>query len=158
MYKKLFFLIERFKFKLYSFQSFYYSHLFDGCGENLTFWGSCNIKNPQNIKVGNNLSINDNAYINALGGVVIGNDVSISAGSMIISTMLDPESFLTKKNHCNKKIIIGNNVQIGAGSIILGGVILGDNIIIGAGSIVTKSVKSNRIITGNPGKVLRELL
>ena len=55
------------------------------------------------------------------------------------------------------KIKIGNNVYIGNSSIILPGVTVGDNVIIGAGSVVTKSIPSNSIVGGNPGKIIGDI-
>ncbi len=108
------------------------SYLFQSCGKNFFIWGKCNIKNPHKIKIGNNVSLNDGCYLNGLGEIEIGNDVAISANSIIVSTSLDPNTLKYKKEHINKKIFIGNNVQIGAGAIILSGVTVGDNIIVGA--------------------------
>lgn len=126
------------------------------CGDGLVFWGKCNIKNPQNIRIGNDVSINDGAYINGLGGITIGNNVSISAGSMIISTTLDPNSLMLKK-HVNKSIKIGSHVQVGAGAIILPGIEVGNNVMIGAGAVVTKDIESNCIVVGNPARILRKI-
>jgi|TARA_R100000501_G_C2628296_1_gene122499 acetyltransferase-like isoleucine patch superfamily enzyme len=55
------------------------------------------------------------------------------------------------------KIKIGNNVYIGNNSLIMPGVTIGDNVIIGAGAVVTKSFVENKIIAGNPAKVIGEI-
>lgn len=130
---------------------------FKCCGDNLVFWGFCKIKNMHLVELGNNVSINDNVYINALGGVVIGDNVALSAGCMLISTGLEPASLNNEKIHFMKKIIIGSNVQVGAGAIILPGVAIGNNVIVGAGSIVTKNIDSNSIVAGNPAKLIRKI-
>ncbi|WP_445177037.1 acyltransferase [Psychromonas algicola] len=104
------------------------------------------------------MSINDGVYLNGKGGLKIGNNTTISAGAMIISTGLCTSSFLVENKHIDKEIIIGNNVQIGAGAIILAGVNIADNVIVGAGSVVTKNIQGNVIVAGNPAKVLRELI
>ena len=148
-------LFYKINFKVLKLKSCFYRSVFMSCGENFKIWGKCYIKNPQKICIGNNVSINDGAYLNGLGGIRIGNDVSISACSIIVSTLLDTKEFLNNKKHVSKEIVIGNNVQIGAGSIILAGVEIGDNVIVGAGSVVTKSLKSNQIVTGIPASNLR---
>lgn len=153
--KKILLKIHNFQYFLLSIKSFYYKWLFSSCGHGLVFWGQCYIKNPQNIKIGNNVSINDGVYLNGLGGIQIGNNVSISAGSIIVSTTLDPDR-LTLKKHINKTIKIGSNVQVGAGAIILPGVEVGDNVMIGAGAVVTKNIENNSIVAGSPAKFLRK--
>lgn len=92
-----------------------------------------------------------------MGGIEIGNDVSISAQAIIVSTGLDVYQFKAEKLHVNKKIKIGNNVQIGAGSIILAGVHIGDNVIVSAGSVVTKTIFSNTVVVGVPARKIKNL-
>mgnify|MGYP000849565594 CR=1 FL=1 len=55
------------------------------------------------------------------------------------------------------KIKIGNNVYIGNCAIIMPGVTIGNNVIVGAGSIVTKSVPENKVIAGNPARILSDI-
>jgi len=157
MLKKLFLIIHHINYKLLNIKSIYYSIILKECGNDLKLWGSCNIKNPHNISIGDNVSINDGAYLNGMGGINIGSDVSISALSIIVSTGLDSTKFKKEKVHLNKHIFIGNNVQIGVGAIILSGVNIGNNVIVGAGSVVTKDIESDCIVVGNPAKILKRL-
>ena len=157
MLKKIFTLIYKLQYKIYDIKAFYYSKLFKDIGINIKFFSNFHIKNPQNISIGSNATFNDGAYLNGLGGIDIGNNVSVSALSIIVSTGLDHKTLKTSKNHINKKIIIGNNVQIGVGAIILSGITIGNNVIVGAGSVVTKNINSDCVVVGNPAKVIREL-
>jgi len=52
------------------------------------------------------------------------------------------------------RILVGDNVFIGVNSVILPGVSIGSNVIIGAGSIVTKDIPSNKVVGGNPARIL----
>ncbi len=52
--------------------------------------------------------------------------------------------------------IIGNDVWIGQGAKILPGVQIGDGCIIGAGAVVAGQTPPYSIVTGNPGRVLRQ--
>ncbi len=130
----------------------YYENLLKKCGKGLKIYGKINIKNPQNIEIGMDTSLNENVYLNGMYGIKIGDNCAISANCMIISTMLDKEKLINQsiKNHVGAKIEIGNCVQLGAGSILLPGVKIGNNVIIGAGSIVTKNIPDNAIAYGNP--------
>lgn len=156
MIKKIFLKLHVFQYKILKLRSFYYQYIFQSCGKDFRLWGKPNIKNPQNICIGNNVSINDGAYVNGLGGVCIGDNVAISASSIIVSTSLNPDK-LFDKIHVIKPISIGNNVQIGAGAIILPGISIGNNVMVGAGSVVTKDIESNCVVAGNPAKVLRKV-
>lgn len=153
----LFKIFRSIEYKTYKLRGILLTKQFKKCGKDITFFGNTSIKNPENLVVGDNTTFNDECYINALGGVEIGNNVSVSAHAILVSTGLDINSFLSKKIHVNKKIIIGNNVQIGAGAIILAGVEIGNNVIVGAGSVVNKSIESNVVVAGNPAKILRKL-
>lgn len=146
--------LAQFRYKV---QAWYYSRIFGECGSGLVLHGPCHIKNPGNIRVGDNVGINDGAYLNAMGGITIGDNVSISANAMIVSTGLDPSSLKLGKSHVSKGIAIGNGVQIGAGAIVLPGIVIGDNTLVGAGAVVTKSIPGNCIVAGNPAKVIREI-
>ena len=154
---KFFLFLHRLEYKFFDIRAFYYSKILGRCGVGLKFWGTVYIKNPRKLYIGDHVSINDSAYINALGEIEIGNNVAISAGAKLVSTMLDVDLFTTKKVHVNQKIIIGSNVQIGAGAIVLPGIVIGDNVIVGAGSVVTKNVMANCVVVGNPARKLRDL-
>ena len=58
----------------------------------------------------------------------------------------------------SSEIYIGKSCWIGAGSIILPGVRLGDNVVVGATSVVTRSVEPNKIVVGNPAKIIKRIL
>jgi len=56
-----------------------------------------------------------------------------------------------------RPIKIGENVWIGGGSTIYPGVTLGDNVVIAGGSVVTKSVEANKVVGGNPAKIIKDI-
>jgi maltose O-acetyltransferase len=137
---------------------FYYRNLFKSCGKDFRMYGNIDIKNPNNIIIGDNCTMNDGVYINGWSKVVIGDNVALSAGAKLISTSLDIDSFLEQKHiHSGSGIRVGDNVQVGAGAIVLDGVDVGDNVIIGAGSIVTKTIPDYTVVAGSPAKILRSL-
>ena len=153
-----FFLIFHYFKKVFTkIQQFYVSKVIKQCGKHFRMYGSFYLQKPQNLILGDNVTINDGVYINARGAITVGNDVSFSAGSKIVSTGLDINEDKFNQSHIDKPISIGNNVQIGTGAIVLLGVTIGDNVIVGAGSVVTKDIESNSIVVGNPAKILRKL-
>jgi maltose O-acetyltransferase len=151
IFRLFYYLNLHFHFRI---KKIYYKNIVKNCGRNLRVYGSANMKNPQNITFGNNVSLNDNIYLNGMYGITIGNNVSLSANCILVSTGLKKNKIIQgKREHMGKKIIIGNNVQIGTGAIVLPGVIIGNNVIIGAGSVVTKEIPDNSIAYGVPAKV-----
>ena len=112
--------------------------------------GAHNIKLGKNCSPGSNLS----QYIQAVNGIIMGDNVLMGPGSKIISANHDPKDFT--KHIKTKPVIIGSNVWIGADVVILPGITIGDNVIIGAGSIVTKDIPSNSIAVGNPCEVIKK--
>ena len=54
------------------------------------------------------------------------------------------------------KTQIENGVSIGANSTIICGITLHSNCLIGAGSVVTKDVPANKLVYGNPAKIIKD--
>ena len=108
------------------------------------------------LSVGSNSAIGSYNFINANGGVTIGNDVIIGPYVFIFSAnhnFLSTGRLIRLQGESYNEVIIGNNCWIGAGSIILPGVNIGENCIIGAGSVVTKNIPANSVAFGNPAKI-----
>lgn len=117
---------------------------------NLNVYGRVTIENPKNLTLGKNVTINDGAYINCRDKVVIGDNVSISAGCKILTTGLN-----TDREHTAAEITINSNCWLGANSIILPGVELAEGCIVGAAAVVTKSeLKSASTLVGIPAKTI----
>lgn len=114
--------------------------------------------NCRRIRCGRNFAVNSNTYINAVGGVDIGDDVLfgpnvvISSGEHQYSSEKTP---VTLQPIVRKKIIIGNGVWIGANAVIMPGVTLGEGTVVGAGSIVTKPTEPFSVVVGVPAKKIR---
>ena len=100
------------------------------------------------------------AVIGAKEKIVIGNHVLLGANTLI--TDFDWHGIAPDKRNSysgdSKPVSIGNNVFIGYGAIVLKGVTIGDNSVIGANSVVTKNIPANVIASGNPCKIVKELL
>ena len=54
-------------------------------------------------------------------------------------------------------VIVEENAKIGANSTILPGVKVGRNSLVGAGSVVTKDVPPNKVVIGNPARVIGDV-
>ena len=117
------------------------------------------IKNPENItkKSGKNPGGAMGCYIDARNGIVLEENVWIGPGVSIISQ----NHSLTKYTDYldSSPIIIKKNSILLANSIILPGVELGEHTVVAAGAVVTKSfLEKNKLIGGNPAKVIKILV
>jgi acetyltransferase-like isoleucine patch superfamily enzyme len=120
--------------------------------------GNFTVIDASKLLIKGRVFINDYCYINAMGGIELGEDVVISAGAKLISSSLDLQAgrrALTQ--HLTKPITIGNNVWIGAGAIILPGVNIGSNSVIAAGAVVTRPVPKNAVFAGIPACKIRDI-
>ena len=53
--------------------------------------------------------------------------------------------------------VVEENAKIGANSTILPGIKIGKNALIGAGSVVTKDVPAEKVVAGNPAKIIKDI-
>lgn len=128
------------------------------CGQVISIGSLCFFGAPDRLRIGSHVSIHAGCYIEAQGGVTIGNNVSIAHHTSILSsthTWQDVHVPIRDQPVINQPTTIADNVWIGAGVRILGGVTINTGVIVGAGSVVTKDVPANAIVGGIPARVLR---
>ena len=90
---------------------------------------------------------NPGIYINASGGLKLGNNVAIAANTTITTTN---HFKYDHRKSSSKRVVIGNNVWIGANCSIVAGVTIGDNVIVGAGCTIRQDIPSNVVVVGKP--------
>jgi len=115
--------------------------------------------NSEHIRWHNHIYIGPEAYIWAVGGleifdnVIIGPRVTIHTSNHRFegANMLpyDGVSYL-------KKVIIEKNVWIGDGVMIAPGVTIGEGSVVAMGSVVTKDVPKYTIVGGNPATLINQ--
>ncbi|MFY8285225.1 acyltransferase [Pseudoalteromonas sp. SSMSWG5] len=137
-----------------------FKSLANKCGDNLYIGRWVIFKNLDRITVGSNVSIHDYCYIDAKGGVEIGNDVAIAHNCSFIS-------FEHSFNKVNipikyqplkfKKIYIADNVWIGCGVRVLAGTIIGEKTVIAANSVTKGELEGERIYAGIPARVIKDI-
>lgn len=106
---------------------------------------------------GSNVSVHPMCYLDATGGLTIGDDVSIAHGVSILTTEHDYAVLGVATRDAAVRpapVTIGNDVWIGAGARILAGVTIGDHAVVGAGAVVTRDVPPRRIVVGVPARPL----
>ena len=111
------------------------------------------IVNPKGITIGDRTTINENCHLDGRGGLYIGNDVSMSIYTKILtaSHRANSDTFEYYEN----SVVIEDNVWLGQNVTILQGVKIGEGAIIQAGSVVVSDIPSCSIAGGHPAKVFK---
>lgn len=109
----------------------------------------------EKIHLGSRISIHPMCYIDATGGLRIGNDVSIAHSTSILTTnhtWTDENVPVRDQPVVCSPVEIGDDVWVGAGVRILAGVSIGSGAIVAAGAVVTKDVPPNAMVAGVPAR------
>src|SRR6201992_582535 len=109
------------------------------------------------IRVGQNVFVNQNCTFYDLGGLHIADDVMIGPNVSIITAGHPLEPSQRRATTIGNPIVIEKGVWIAAGATIIGGVTVGENSVVAAGSVVTRDVPPNTLVGGNPARVIRSL-
>jgi UDP-2-acetamido-3-amino-2,3-dideoxy-glucuronate N-acetyltransferase len=107
-----------------------------------------NVYIDSHVVIGNRVKIQNN--VSVYSGVIIEDDVFLGP-SMVFTNVINPRSFIERKNEF-KKTIVRKGATIGANATILCGAEIGSFAMIGAGTMVVKSVPPYALIAGNPGQ------
>jgi acetyltransferase-like isoleucine patch superfamily enzyme len=129
-------------------------------GDNVAIKQGVYFFNVENLVVGNNVSFNPMSYIEAAGGVEIGDFVSIAHSCSLVSsdhTWFDDSVPIQYNKSIYGKIKIKDDVWLGCGVRVLKGCIINSRSIVAAGAIVVKDVSSNTIVGGVPAKELNKI-
>jgi acetyltransferase-like isoleucine patch superfamily enzyme len=112
------------------------------------------------LRIGRDVAISTNCFISTgEGGLEIGDKTMVGPNVAIVAstyTYADLDVPIADQAIGSKGIRIGDNVWIGAGSCILDGARIGSGTIINANSVVSGTIPPNRVVTGNPAKVVFE--
>lgn len=134
----------------------YYKKQFGCDGEGLNILAGTHIINPQNIQCGKYVSIGVNNYIQAGGGLVLGDYLMMGPHAKIwtqIHNFEDTEKPIKRQGYSYKQVVIGDDVWIGANAFIMPGAEIGSHTIISACSVVSaKKYPEGIILAGNPAR------
>lgn len=115
------------------------------------------------IIIGNNVGMS-NVCLWSKKKIIIGNNVKLGSGVVIIDSDMHSLDFIQRRNYKTdatnakkNKVIIEDDVFIGLNSIITKGVKIGRQSIIAAGSVVIKSIPSCEIWGGNPARFIKKI-
>lgn len=129
-------------------------------GVNVYIAKQCVFKNTKYFSCGVNLSIHEFCYIDAAGGIEIGDNVSIAHNCSLVSfehTWSDLETPIKYNPTKLNSIKIGNDVWLGCGVRVLAGTVIEDRVIVAAGAVVKGTLESGYLYGGIPAKKLKKL-
>ncbi len=113
---------------------------------------------PDKLNIGRDTSFNTGCWINAAGGITIGDNVLIGPNCIIHSANHKIDRLdvpIRKQGYEYLPVIIESDVWIGANATILPGTSIGPSAVIGAGSVVTKDIPPCAVAVGNPARVIK---
>ena len=123
-------------------------------GNMVTIKPGANVKYPWHLTIGNYTWIGENVWIDSLVPVVIGSNVCISQGAVLLTGNHDYKK--TSFNLLTKSVILEDGVWIGACSIINAGVIAASHAVLTSGSVANKNLDAFTIYQGNPAVAVRK--
>ena len=109
---------------------------------------------PWNLEVGTWVCFGPDIELYNKGNIKIGNNVTISQGAYLCTATHDISS-PTMDLIC-KPIVIGDNVWIASHATILPGVTIGEGAVVGACAVVTKDVEPWTVVGGNPARFIKK--
>jgi len=123
-------------------------------GERSSIHRHCRIYQPDCITIGDNSVINYGVLLDGRGGLCIGDNVSISDGTVILTLEhdVDDPAFNLRPG----PVHIHDDVFIGSCARILPGVTLGEGSVIGVGAVVTRDVDPYTVVCGVPARYIRD--
>ena len=131
-----------------------------GDSKSLLIYDNPKVVCPDNLTVGEHCSLNEGRLLHCVGNVVLGNNVTVSAGAKIFSTQYDVSHWTEseKHYHLRKSVFINDGCWICSGGVILPGVYInGKNVIVGANAVVTRDInESNVLVAGVPAKIVKK--
>lgn len=127
--------------------------LFKSCGDGFVANEGCRFNFANNIEIGKNVSWNAGCYLDAKGGIKLG-DFSMLTEYVKIFTHSHSEHDHMVREY--KPVEIGDYAKVYTSATILPGVKLGTGAIVATGAIVTKSVDDFVLVGGIPAKPMRK--
>ena len=118
---------------------------------------TCSISHSDKLFIQNNVQLNSHIHFFCQGGLFLGNNVTIAAHTLIITSNHDyrrNKAIPFGQDIEIRPVYIHDNVWIGANCTIIPWIEIGEGAIVGAGAVVVKDVEPCTIVAGNPARVV----
>jgi putative colanic acid biosynthesis acetyltransferase WcaF len=126
-------------------------------GKGVVIKPSVNIKYPWKLHVGDHTWIGEKVWIDNLSDVIIGSNVTLSQGCLLLTGSHDPSR--ASFDFLSQPIILEDGVWIGAMAVVAGGSRCGTHSILGISSVAEGDLEPYVIYKGNPAiPVLRRII
>ena len=164
MSDKLFFIVQGFlKYNAFDFgmtlRRIFYRPFFRSFGKNVQIRDGVTIKYPSEIDLGDNVKIGQHCFFVGKGGLAIGKNNLIGAGTKIITSnhnFEDPEVPMAEQGLSFKAISIGDDVWFGFDVKVLGGSVIKKGSIVGTNSVINnKEFDEHSVIAGTPARLIK---
>lgn len=123
-------------------------------GKGVVIKPAVSIKYPWLLQIGNNVWLGEQVWIDNLSQVIIGNDVCLSQGAMLLTGNHDYQK--STFDLTTQPITIEDGVWIGAKSVVCPGVYCRSHAVLSVNSVATRSLKEYGVYQGNPAIQVRE--
>jgi acetyltransferase-like isoleucine patch superfamily enzyme len=137
-----------------------YPFFFKSFGEDVTIYDAVIIKYPDEIEIGNHVTINQFCYLVGKEGLKIGDDVMIGAGSKIVTSSHGFENTdkpMRLQSITFKSVTLENDIWLGFDVVITSGTYLKTGCIVGAKSLVLgKEYEAYSVLGGIPANIIKK--
>lgn len=121
-------------------------------GKHTSIHRNCRFYRPSHVIIGGNTIVNRDVLLDGRRGLYVGDNVSISEGTLIFTLEHDPNSLdFTSRGD---EVRLEDYVFVGARAIILPGITISRGGIVAAGAVVTHDVAPYTIVAGVPAQVI----
>jgi acetyltransferase-like isoleucine patch superfamily enzyme len=127
-------------------------HIFKRCGENFKAFQHVEFSFGYNLEVGDNVVVHRHVLLDDRGGIVLGNNVSVSDYANIYS---HTHSIVEQRDVTNACTVIDDGVRITYHATVLAGVHVHEQGMVGAMALATKDVRPYHVYVGIPAKSVR---
>ncbi|HEX8945301.1 MAG TPA: acyltransferase [Gemmatimonadaceae bacterium] len=127
-------------------------HIFKRCGENFKAFQHVEFSFGYNLEVGDNVVIHRHVLLDDRGGIVLGNNVSVSDYANIYS---HTHSIVDQREVTNATTVLEDGVRITYHATVLAGVHVFEQGMVGAMAVATKDVRPYHVYVGIPAKSVR---
>jgi maltose O-acetyltransferase len=134
-----------------------YGSFFKKVGSGLAVHDNVLIKYPDEITLGDHVTINPGCILVGKGGLTIGHNAMIGAGTKIVTTShvtTRTDIPMRLQGMTSTPIVIEDDVWCGFDVIVLPGAVIRQGCVIGAGSVVTDEIPEYSIAAGAPARVI----
>jgi acetyltransferase-like isoleucine patch superfamily enzyme len=127
-------------------------HIFKRVGENFKAFQHVEFSFGYNMEVGDNVVVHRHVLLDDRGGIVLGNNVSISDYANIYS---HTHSIVEQRDVTNAATVLEDGVRVTYHATVLAGVHVGTQAMVGALAVATKDVRPYHVNVGIPAKSVR---